>query len=79
MCLAIPAKVLDIKDNVATVDFGGVSRPVRVDLVEAKVGDYVIVHTGYAISVLDEAEAVESLKIWKQLLAKMDENEGKRI
>jgi hydrogenase expression/formation protein HypC len=79
MCLAIPAKVLDIKDNVATVDFGGVSRPVRVDLVEAKVGDYVIVHTGYAISVLDEAEAVESLKLWKQLLAKMDENEGKRV
>jgi hydrogenase expression/formation protein HypC len=79
MCLAIPAKVLDIKDNVATVDFGGVSRPVRVDLVEAKIGDYVIVHTGYAISVLDEAEAQESLKLWKQLLAKMDENEGKRV
>ena len=79
MCLAIPAKVLGIKDNIATVDFGGVSRPVRVDLVEAKVGDYVIVHTGYAISVLDEAEAQESLKLWKQLLAKMDENEGKRV
>jgi hydrogenase expression/formation protein HypC len=79
MCLAIPAKVLEIKDNVATVDFGGVKRPVRVDLVEAKAGDYVIVHTGYAISVLDEAEAKESLKLWKQLLAKMDENEGKRV
>jgi hydrogenase expression/formation protein HypC len=74
MCLAIPAKVLDIKDNVATVDFGGVSRPVRVDLVEAKVGDYVIVHTGYAISVLDEAEAKESLRIWKMILEKMGDD-----
>lgn len=71
MCLAIPGKILDIKDdNSATVDFGGVKRPVRLDLVDAKVGDYVIVHTGYAISVLDKEEAEESLRLWKQILEK---------
>ncbi|MBN2013614.1 MAG: HypC/HybG/HupF family hydrogenase formation chaperone [Candidatus Altiarchaeota archaeon] len=74
MCLAIPGRILDIKDNEASVDFGGVKRPVRIDLVDAKVGDYVIVHTGYAIEVLDEEEALESLKLWRQILSKMDDD-----
>ena len=69
MCLAIPAKVLGIKDCVAQVDFGsGVSREVNVMLVEAKVGDYVLVHAGYAIQVLDEKEAQETLRLWNEIL-----------
>jgi len=69
MCLAIPAKVLGIKDNVAQVDFGeGVSREVNVTLVEAKEGDYVLVHAGYAIQVLDEGEAQETLRLWSEIL-----------
>jgi len=70
MCLAIPAKVLKIKDGVATVDFGGrVTREVNIMLVEAKVGDYVLVHAGYAIQVLDEKEALETLKLWNEIMA----------
>jgi len=69
MCLAIPAKVLGVKDGVAQVDFGnGVSREVSVVLVEARKGDYVLVHVGYAIEVLDEKEAEETLRLWDEIL-----------
>ena len=70
MCLAIPAKVLGIQDSTAQVDFGrGVTREVNVMLVEAKVGDYVLVHAGYAIQVLDEKDALETLRLWDEILA----------
>lgn len=70
MCLAIPAKIVNRKDDVAEVDFGeGVLREVNVTLVEAKIGDYILVHAGYAIQVLDENEALETLSLWSQILA----------
>jgi len=69
MCLAIPARILEIRENKAQVDFGGgVSREVNVMLVDAKVGDYVLVHAGYAIQVLDKKEAKETLKLWEEIL-----------
>jgi len=69
MCLAIPAKVVSIKNDKAEVDFGeGVLREVNVTLVKAKIGDYVLVHAGYAIQVLDEEEAQETLSLWNQIL-----------
>jgi len=69
MCLAIPAKVLCVKDGMAQVDFGnGVLREVSVMLVEARTGDYVLVHAGYAIQVLDEKEAEETLRLWDEIL-----------
>jgi len=69
MCLAIPAKVLDINRSLAEVDFGNsVMREVNITLVDAKEGDYVLVHAGYAIQVLDEAEALETLRLWDELL-----------
>jgi len=69
MCLAIPAKVVTIKEDKARVDFGeGVLREVDVALVSVKVGDYVLVHAGYAIQVLDEKEALETLQLWNELL-----------
>lgn len=69
MCLAIPAKVLEIKGDVAKVDFGeGVDREVNVMLVDAKIGDYVLVHAGYAIEKLDQKAAEESLNTWRQVL-----------
>jgi hydrogenase expression/formation protein HypC len=69
MCLAIPAKVLSVKDETAQVDFGnGVLREVSVMLVEARTGDYVLVHAGYAIQVLDEKEAEETLRLWDEIL-----------
>jgi len=69
MCLAIPAKVISIQKDKAKVDFGeGVLREVDVTLVSAKVGDYVLVHAGYAIHALDEKEALETLQLWNEIL-----------
>jgi hydrogenase expression/formation protein HypC len=68
MCLAIPALIKSIKDYQAVVDIEGVTREVSIQLTpEAKVGDYVLLHTGYAISVIDAAEAEETLKLLKEL------------
>ncbi len=69
MCLAIPARVININEDKAQVDFGeGVLREVNVTLVNAKVGDYVLVHAGYAIQVLSEKEAQETIQLWNQIL-----------
>lgn len=69
MCLAIPAKVTAVKSDRAQVDFGeGVQREVNVTLVNAKIGDYVLVHAGYAIQVLDEKEALETLRLFDEIL-----------
>ena len=70
MCLAIPAKILELlKDSKAKVDYGGVVREINVSLIETpKVGEYVIVHAGYAIQTLDAAEAEETLELFRQLL-----------
>ena len=69
MCLAIPAKVMNLNGDKASVDFGqGVLREVNVSLVEAKVGDYVLVHAGYAIQVIEEQDAKETLSLWNSIL-----------
>jgi len=73
MCLAVPVKVVSIEGNEAEVEIGGVRRRVSIMLTpEAKVGDYVLLHTGYAINVIDEAEAQETLKILEEM-ANFDE------
>lgn len=70
MCLAIPAKVLEVQGDVARVDFGqGVAREVNVMLVDAHVGEYVLVHAGYAIQIVDQEAAEESLRLWREILA----------
>ena len=70
MCLAIPALIIQLKDSKAQVDFGeGVLREVNVTLVDAKVGDYVLVHAGYAIQTVDKEDALETLSLWKEILA----------
>ena len=73
MCLAIPAKVLEKSGDRAKVDFGdGTIREVNVALVDVNVGEHVIVHAGFAIEVLDEAEARETLRLWSELLSKQE-------
>jgi hydrogenase expression/formation protein HypC len=68
MCLAAPVKVVNIEGNEAEVEIGGVRRRVSIVLTpEAKVGDYVLLHTGYAINVVNEAEAQETLKILEEM------------
>jgi hydrogenase expression/formation protein HypC len=72
MCLAIPGKVLEIDRNgspvMGTVSFGGTQKKVCLEwLPEARVGDYVIVHVGFALSTVDEQEALETLKMFKEM------------
>ena len=68
MCLAVPGKILEIEERdgnrTARVEFGGITRPVRLDFVpEAQVGDYVVTHVGFAISRLDAEEADRTLRM----------------
>jgi len=76
VCIAAPAQIMEIKDNVATVDFGGIRQQAKLDLVEeVEIGKYVLVHSGYAIEVLSDQEAKESLEAWDELLKVLDEEE----
>ena len=69
MCLAIPGKILKIEGDLAKVDFGdGTAREVNASLVDIKVGQYVIVHAGFAIEILDEESVKETLKLWDEIL-----------
>ncbi|MGM5482504.1 MAG: HypC/HybG/HupF family hydrogenase formation chaperone [Nanobdellota archaeon] len=68
MCLAIPAKILEIDGKKAKVDYGGVKRETQLDFVDANVGDYVLIHAGFAIEVMDEASAMESLSEINEIL-----------
>lgn len=72
MCLAVPAEVKSIDGVMATVDFGGVIRTANVSLVDAKIGDFVIVHAGYAIEILDREEAEKTLELFRELLSQED-------
>jgi len=68
MCLAVPGKIISVKDNNAEADFSGVKRAVSLDLVPAaKCGDYVLVHAGFAIQVLEPKEAEETLKLFAEI------------
>ena len=67
MCLAIPSKIIKIEDNAATIDVEGVQRKVSLLLLEdAMVGEYVIVHAGFAIQRIDEAAAMETLNLLRE-------------
>jgi len=68
MCLAIPMRVIEVKGEEALVEIGGVKKKVIINLVEdVKTGDYLIVHAGFAIQKLDEKEALETLKLLKEM------------
>ncbi|MBS3781074.1 MAG: HypC/HybG/HupF family hydrogenase formation chaperone [Candidatus Thermoplasmatota archaeon] len=68
MCLAVPGLIENIEGDTAEIDFGGVTREANISLVEADIGDYVIVHAGYAIEKLEEEEAQKSLDAWDEVL-----------
>jgi hydrogenase expression/formation protein HypC len=68
MCLAIPVLIKSIEDKEAEIEIGGISRRISLELTpEARVGDYAIVHTGYAINILDQKEAAETLKLLEEI------------
>ncbi len=80
MCLSIPSKVtaIETESNIATVDTMGVERKVSLDLLgdPVEIGDYVLIHVGFAMNKIDEADALESLKVYREILEKMDEMEA---
>ncbi|MHA2146984.1 MAG: HypC/HybG/HupF family hydrogenase formation chaperone [Candidatus Thorarchaeota archaeon] len=74
MCLAVPALVLSIDGDFAQVDFGGASKRICVTLLpELEVGEYVIIHTGYAIEKLKPEEAKKTLALFEEMAQMADE------
>ena len=83
MCLAVPGKIVEIAEveglQMARVDFGGVFREACLDYVpEARVGDYCVIHVGFAISLLSEADAMETLDLLKQI-SNLEEEIGPEV
>ena len=73
MCLAIPAKIIEINNEMGIIDMEGVRREISLLLLEdASIGDYVFVHAGFAIHKIDETEALESLKVLREMAALED-------
>lgn len=75
MCLSIPSKIIEIdENNVATVETLGVTRKVSLDLIseEVKVGEYVLIHVGYAMQKIDTQFALESLEVYQKIAEDMD-------
>ncbi len=68
MCLAIPGKIVKIDGDTADIDFGGVIRKANVAMVEAKVGEWAVIHAGFAIEIMNEEEAMETLELWNEVL-----------
>ena len=74
MCIAIPALIKSIEDKEAKVEIGGITRRISLWLTpEAEVGDYVLLHTGYAINILDQEEAEETLKLLEEIAGLAEE------
>jgi hydrogenase expression/formation protein HypC len=75
VCLAIPGKIVKIYNNkeYGLIDYGeGTKRKVNITLVNIKIGDYVLVHAGFAIQVIDEKEAFETLNLFREMLSMED-------
>ncbi len=68
MCLAMPGKVVEINGDIAEIDFGGIIKQANVAMVEVEVGQWVVIHAGYAINVMDEEDAQETIALWNEFL-----------
>lgn len=77
MCLAIPVLIRNIEGTNGSVETGGVKRTISLRLTpEARVGDYVLLHAGYAIGILDEEEAARTLELFDEMSAASDRDES---
>ncbi|MFH1051628.1 MAG: HypC/HybG/HupF family hydrogenase formation chaperone [bacterium] len=78
MCLAIPGQIISIDESIdgstmAITSFGGIKKSVCVDLVpEVKIGDYVLVHVGFALNIIDEKEAEETIELINEIMEAAD-------
>lgn len=77
MCLAVPSKIIEIDGYMATVDVMGLRKQVSLLLLpeEPKIGEYVLVHAGFAINKMEPTEAEEALKIFEKIFKEMEEQE----
>jgi hydrogenase assembly chaperone HypC/HupF len=78
MCIAAPAQIVEInkEENTLYADFGGARQMAKMDLLpDVEVGDYVLIHAGYAIEKLTEEAAKESLEAWEELLEMLEEED----
>jgi hydrogenase expression/formation protein HypC len=81
MCIASPAKIVEIdtESNICAADFGGVRQNAKLDLIpDVQIGDYVLIHAGYAIEKLSEEAAKESLESWDELMEMLEEEDRER-
>ena len=80
MCLAAPARIISIDGNIATVDYGGVETKARLDTLteDAAPGDYLLIHTGFAIRRLSAEDAEETLKLFDELAAAVAAEDASR-
>ncbi|QXJ35514.1 HypC/HybG/HupF family hydrogenase formation chaperone [Saccharolobus shibatae] len=80
MCVAYPGRIVEIHGEFARVDFGAgtIRDNILISLVNAKVGDYILVHAGYAIQVVDEEEAKKTIEMWEEMTKELDEEQKKR-
>lgn len=83
MCLGIPAKVLELYETngiqMGKVDFGGVIKEICMAYVpEVKVGDYTLIHVGFALNIIDEQEAMETMELFKEIEALGEETVGSK-
>jgi hydrogenase expression/formation protein HypC len=77
MCIAVPAEILEIRDgNVALVDYGDLQQEVRIDLVDVKVGEFVLVHVGFAIQRLSREEGLETRELFQEVYKAMEGEPG---
>ncbi|MCO4845089.1 MAG: HypC/HybG/HupF family hydrogenase formation chaperone [Sulfurovum sp.] len=82
MCLSIPSKVVEVdENNMATVDTMGIKRHVSLDLIadEINIGDYILIHVGFAMNKIDEDEALKSLEVYREMLEAMEEEERRQV
>jgi hydrogenase expression/formation protein HypC len=80
MCVAYPGRVIEIRGEFAKVDFGAgtIRDNILISLVDAKIGDYVLVHAGYAIQVVDENEARKMIEMWEEMTKELSEEQKKK-
>ena len=82
MCLSIQSKVVEVdENNMATVDTMSIKRHVSLDLMadEINIGDYILIHVGFAMNKIDEEEALQSLEVYREMLEAMEEEERRQV
>ncbi|MFH0874650.1 MAG: HypC/HybG/HupF family hydrogenase formation chaperone [archaeon] len=78
MCYAIPAKIISIQSDTANVDYGGVTKKINLSLIDnPKLGDYILIHAGFAIEKLDKKSAEESIEIIRHDIERIKKNKFK--